>query len=205
MVTSSGRRERERERHRAEILDAAERVFAESGYHQATVEEIARTSDFSVGSIYNFFPSKRNLYQEVIERLAELFRSDFVLHVSGLSDPVEQLTRTIDLRLRFVEEHFSFMRFFFIEASTSYLDMDSILPEKVRVILDELNESIVDMLRRGMAEGKFRKEDPGLLCLCIDGMLKAFASNWTIRNTQGSLSAAAREMKRLILEFVKEP
>jgi len=55
------RRDRERERHRQEILEAAERVFVREGYHAATVEAIAREAEFGIGTIYNFFQSKEDL------------------------------------------------------------------------------------------------------------------------------------------------
>ena len=63
------RRERERAQHRCEILDAAERVFVSKGYEAATVEEIAKGAEFSVGTLYQFFAGKRELYECVIERI----------------------------------------------------------------------------------------------------------------------------------------
>lgn len=64
------RREKERLAHRAAILDAAERVFAAKGFPGATIAEIAREAEFAVGSIYNFFPGKRELAEAVMLRIA---------------------------------------------------------------------------------------------------------------------------------------
>ena len=61
------RKERERERHRREMLEAAERVFVRKGYHDATVEEIAQEAEFAVGTLYNFFKGKDDLYARVVE------------------------------------------------------------------------------------------------------------------------------------------
>ena len=60
------RREKERLAHRAAILDAAERIFAAKGFPGATIAEIAREAEFAVGSIYNFFPGKRELAEAVM-------------------------------------------------------------------------------------------------------------------------------------------
>ena len=55
-------------RHR--ILDAAEDVFAQKGYHDAPVEEIGRVTSLSKGGIYFHFPSKEDLFFAVLNRLA---------------------------------------------------------------------------------------------------------------------------------------
>ncbi len=60
-------------RHR--ILDAAEDVFAQMGYHDAPVEEIGRATSLSKGGIYFHFPSKEDLFFAVLDRLANRLES----------------------------------------------------------------------------------------------------------------------------------
>jgi AcrR family transcriptional regulator len=52
----------------AELLDAADRVFAAVGYEAATTNAIAREAGASVGSLYQFFPDKAALLQALTER-----------------------------------------------------------------------------------------------------------------------------------------
>jgi len=47
---------------RARIVDAALRVFAEKGYHEATMQDVVRRSGLSVGAIYTYFRSKDDLF-----------------------------------------------------------------------------------------------------------------------------------------------
>src|SRR4051794_36983611 len=47
---------------RARIVDAALRVFAEKGYHAATMQDVVRRSGLSVGAIYTYFRSKDDLF-----------------------------------------------------------------------------------------------------------------------------------------------
>ncbi len=65
------RKERERLAHRREIIGAAERVFARNGHRGSTVEQIAQEAEFAVGTLYNFFKSKEELYEEVLASLVE--------------------------------------------------------------------------------------------------------------------------------------
>lgn len=50
------RRERERYMRRDDMLRAAQAVFAEKGYAQATVDEIAHRAEYGKGTLYNYFP-----------------------------------------------------------------------------------------------------------------------------------------------------
>lgn len=65
------RKERERIAKREEILVAARRVFAQRGYNQATLDEIAERAEFAKGTLYNYFQSKDELFQEIMGRLLD--------------------------------------------------------------------------------------------------------------------------------------
>jgi AcrR family transcriptional regulator len=53
---------------RTEILDAAERCFARSGFHQASMQEICVEAGMSPGNLYRYFPSKEALIAGISER-----------------------------------------------------------------------------------------------------------------------------------------
>jgi AcrR family transcriptional regulator len=56
------RKERQRERHRNEIIEAAERLFLSQGFENTTMKEIAQSAEFAKGTLYNYFESKEDLY-----------------------------------------------------------------------------------------------------------------------------------------------
>ena len=56
---------------RERILDAAAHVFADSGYHGASVDDIAHASGGSKGAIYFHFPGKREIFFALINRFAD--------------------------------------------------------------------------------------------------------------------------------------
>ena len=68
----------DRSRQRVErILDAAARVFGDVGYEAATTEAIAERAGTSVGSIYQFFPNKRALFDAIATHCNERSRAAF--------------------------------------------------------------------------------------------------------------------------------
>lgn len=56
------RKQRETELRKQIILEAAEHLFLSEGYEKTTMDEIARQSEFSKGTLYNYFKSKDELY-----------------------------------------------------------------------------------------------------------------------------------------------
>ncbi|MDQ4078185.1 MAG: TetR/AcrR family transcriptional regulator [Chloroflexota bacterium] len=61
---------------RNQILDAATAVFAEKGFHRATIRDIARTAGIADGTIYNYFGSKNDLLIGILDRLNETEERD---------------------------------------------------------------------------------------------------------------------------------
>lgn len=56
---------------RKQILDAATRVFAEKGFHRATIKDIARVAGIADGTIYTYFASKTEVLLGILHRLNE--------------------------------------------------------------------------------------------------------------------------------------
>ncbi len=54
-----------------QILDAASKVFAEKGFHRATIKDIARTAGIADGTIYTYFANKTDLLVGLLKRLNE--------------------------------------------------------------------------------------------------------------------------------------
>ena len=69
--------ERRRQRTREALLDAAATVFAQRGFHGASLDEIAETAGYTRGAIYKHFADKEDLLHEVCVRLNERSFAEF--------------------------------------------------------------------------------------------------------------------------------
>jgi len=63
----------EPERRRAELLDAAERAYAERGLSRTTVSDVARAAGVTRGLVYHYFPTTEDLLDAVLARRVEAF------------------------------------------------------------------------------------------------------------------------------------
>lgn len=103
------RREREREEHRTQIMDAAEDVFGARGYGGVTVEDIAEKAGFAVGSIYNFFGGKQDLFDQVMIRIAQSRIDDIEQRILSIPDRWEGLELFCTLWMEHHERHQAFL------------------------------------------------------------------------------------------------
>jgi AcrR family transcriptional regulator len=73
-LPGAGKREQTKLANRRAILDAAREVFGEMGYETATVRDIIRRTNLSVGAFYNYYRSKEEVYEALADDGARRFR-----------------------------------------------------------------------------------------------------------------------------------
>jgi AcrR family transcriptional regulator len=147
-------RQRDAERTRGEILEAATREFAEHGYSGARVDVIATKTRTTKRMLYYYFESKAGLYTAVLERAyAGIREREQELDVEGL-DPVAAIRRLAELTFVHHESHPDFIRLVMIENIHRAEHMtDSLANLNTPAI-----EIIGRILDRGRAEGVFKRD-----------------------------------------------
>lgn len=71
---SALRRQREKEQRYKTILHAAETLFAQNGYHQTSMEQIADLAEVSTGSVYFYFKNKADLLVHLLTEIGDYLR-----------------------------------------------------------------------------------------------------------------------------------
>ncbi len=93
------RKKQEIEARRSDALAAASIVFAEKGYHDAQIAEIAQRAEVSLASLYALFSGKEQLYQEVVASAALRMRNGVRERVSAIEDSRDRLLTLVDALL----------------------------------------------------------------------------------------------------------
>jgi AcrR family transcriptional regulator len=88
------------------IVEAAARVFAESGLERATTTRVAEVAGVSVGSLYQYFPDKNALIEAIFERESRYLEARLVDLVGelGISDIPRVVRAYVELTIQTFEE-----------------------------------------------------------------------------------------------------
>lgn len=89
-----------------QLLDLAERLFAERGFHAASMDELARRAGVSKPVIYDHFGSKEQLFATCVRRTGEVLADRVARAVREDSDPRARLRAGSIAYFRFLEEQF---------------------------------------------------------------------------------------------------
>lgn len=190
------RREREKAAHREAILREAEVVFAQRGFPGATIAEIARRAEFSVGSIYNFFPGKRELGEAVMLRICRE-RVDAIRAgaLPQAADPPAGLDALLRVWARHHAEHGAFLRMSF-EYQRSLGKNEP--PEAIRALFAEYVAVREEFFAVGARSGWYRDLPPRDLAMAFEGLCHELLFEW-VRATPAKPESALLARLRAIV------
>src|SRR5438128_7501869 len=83
------------------ILEAARRVFAEKGFHEATVEGIAEAAGVAKGTVYLYYSSKREVYFAALKFGISQMYASVLQRLKEVSTPDEKLKALIKTKLEY--------------------------------------------------------------------------------------------------------
>jgi AcrR family transcriptional regulator len=103
---------------RREVIEgAAMEVFAERGYHGASMDEIARRSGVTPPVVYDHFASKLDLHRRLLERTRDELLAMWRETLGGDAPAGERIPRALDAWARYVEGHPYAPRIFFFDTT----------------------------------------------------------------------------------------
>jgi AcrR family transcriptional regulator len=178
MLKLSPRRKREHEQHIRHILDVAESIFAEQGFFRTTMRQIALKAEFALGTIYSYFGSKKQLFGKVIETKVDELVAFVTREMADAPSVQSQVEKFIQAKMIFLHKNLSFLRLYLAEVDVPRLDINHILPKKVRDKYDSILCVLTGVVWRGMQEGLFKPMDARVIVKAIDGLTNALALSW---------------------------
>ncbi len=92
---STDRTRHKKDAKRTAMMQAAVRVFADKGYHSATIRDIVAAADVAVGTFYFYFPDKETLFVYLYEETAEFMLQTLRQAVSGRVTLPKQIAAAI--------------------------------------------------------------------------------------------------------------
>jgi AcrR family transcriptional regulator len=179
------------------IIEAATAVFAREGYDATKVQEIAKESGISLGTLYEVFPGKVEIWRAIHERhLDAIFKAALSeMARAGAPDFIDHLMGGLDAYLGYLVTHPDYLRLHLMDGSAWALGTG--LRSNVQVEAWERGKRLMtELLGRGVTEGYLVREDPELLAQILIGMHQVRLAHWV----QGGMKTSPSEVVARIEE-----
>ena len=158
------------------LMEAAAEEFAQNGYDKANVNRIAEAAGFAIGTVYNYFPSKRVLMLAFIDDTAQLHVDYVLAQVKSEQDPGQRIEAFFKAGFAFVETYTTQAKAIFNTLNGPDEEFRARLFQGYQPLFQLLSE---DVIAPSIAQGDFRRVDPvataGLLMLIYLGTGSQFS------------------------------
>jgi TetR/AcrR family transcriptional regulator, fatty acid metabolism regulator protein len=159
------------------ILRAATDVFADRGFFNAQVADVARAAGIAAGTVYLYFRSKDDLLVSIFERTMRDGLDEGRSAVAAVADPIERLRRLARLHLARLGRDRNLAIVFQVELRQSTKFMERFSATLVRDSLGLIRGAFTD----GQAVGVFRRTiNPTVAAKMFFGALDEMATNWIL-------------------------
>jgi AcrR family transcriptional regulator len=188
--------------YREHIMEAAERIFAEQGFDDTKMQDIARAVGISLATLYQAYPGKAELYRAIlIARDAEMLNTVMVKGQKVLLQPqtIEQLLWLMETHLRFLLEHPDYLRMQ-LQQGHAWYHATAWPSSEERQMWERGLAAVAQVLDWGQSQGLFISGDVTDQARLMMAMQQTRLVNWV---SSGMREPHAAVMARIQADFVR--
>jgi TetR/AcrR family fatty acid metabolism transcriptional regulator len=175
-------------------------VFAERGFFNSQVADVAREAGVAAGTVYLYFRSKDDLLVSIFERTMSEAIAEGRAALAQVDDPIERLRRIARLHLERVSRDRDLAVVFQVELRQSTKFMERFSATQLREYLGIIRDIIADGQTRGLVRPGI---NPTVATKVLFGALDEMATNWILSSRRRPLSGDADLVMDLFLNGVK--
>ncbi len=173
------RRERVKLRQRQEMLAAALDLFAQNGYHNVSMHQVAKKAEFAIGTLYKFFQNKEDLYKALVLEQADTFHDALVRGIEAPGDEIEKLRNFVRTKAELFRDNLPFIRLFLAERRGASFNIKAGLDEELRKRHRAFLGRVASIFERGIKTKRFKQiAEPFHLAVALDSTLDAYLLLW---------------------------
>lgn len=184
-------------RTRTRLLDAAERVFAELGYHDASIVKITEAAGVGQGTFYLYFASKKDVFDELVRDLNRRVRHAMKESSSKGTTRIEAELLGFGAYFRFTAEHPALYRII--------RQAEFVSPEMLHYHYEKLAEGYVEGLRESMAKGEVGDIDPEVSAWALMAAGELLGMRFILWGDGEVPSHVETELARIIRSVLEAP
>jgi len=161
------------------MLTAAIELFSKKGYHNVSMQEIARKAEFATGTLYKFFKNKEDLYRSIIIEQADIFHEALSKALQEEDDEIEKLRKYVQVKGAVFMDNVSVVRLYFAETRGASFNIKAGLDKEIREDYEVLLQELARVFAAGIHKKRFQKiAEPYHLAVSLDSLTNAFLHLW---------------------------
>lgn len=160
------------ERTRASLIEAAEKVFAEVGYQDASIAKITENAGVGQGTFYLYFDSKLEIFEELVEDLNHRVRRAMSEGASNAKGRIERERAGFRAFFKFTAEHPALYRII--------RQAEFVSPKALRMHYSKIVEGYVEGLRKAEMQGDIQHYDPEVAAWMLMGIGELVGMRWVL-------------------------
>ncbi len=183
------RKQREKEQKIRDIIAAAEENFFLKGIHNTTMDDIAKTAEYSKGTLYLYFKNKEELASAVLINSLKIMKELLAAAFSPDKTGLENLETAAYGYYTFYKEYPD--NFVFMMEKDLYFNRGEDMPytEKCHKVAENALVTVSDILKMGIADGSIRNDiNPDITSVVVWGQLHGVIDVSVRECRQGHLS-----------------
>ena len=185
---------------REAILRAAVKVFAQKGFFNSKVADVAKEAGIADGTVYLYFKSKDEILHSIFDRAMEEFISEGKREIADIAEPEKKLRRIARLHLERLSADRDLAIVFQVELRGSTKFMEEFSGGGFAEYLDIIRQTIAE----GQRQGVFRKDLKPVVCAKIlYGALDEMVTNWILSKKSYPLAPMADEILKVFFYGTK--
>jgi TetR/AcrR family fatty acid metabolism transcriptional regulator len=184
---------------REAILRAAIKVFAQKGYFNSKVADIAGEAGIADGTVYLYFKSKDEILHSIFDRAMDVFIAEGRRELAELENPKDKLRRIAELHLERLGADRDLAVVFQVELRGSVKFMQEFSAAGFADYLDIIRQTIDE----GRQSGVFRSDiKPVVAAKILYGSLDEMVTNWILSKKKYPLAPMAEEVLKTFFDGV---
>ncbi len=188
---------------RSLITEAAIEVFAEKGFRNARVSDVAKRAGVADGTIYLYFKNKEDILLSIFEEKMDLLLATLGERLKDIPSPEERIRQFARFHFEQVRDNRAAAEVLQVELRLSNKFLKEYRPEKLWAYLGVFAQLVKD----GQEKGIFRAEiDPFVAMWSFFGALDELAMQWVLsrKNDRFSLESAADQVAGIFIRGMSE-
>lgn len=196
--TALSRKEREKAKHREEILEVALGLFSRKGFHNVSMREIADRSEFAIGTLYKFFGNKDSLFESLLHHYGEKIVEEVSQILDGPGDEAQRLIALFRYQPHILEKYSEVMKVHSAVFGSRAMALSNIRDRsKVKEIL---MSKLTQLLERGIQKRLFRTVDPEIAAKSVFSIIETLAFEMAGRFNKPRAEDLFRKVERLFID-----